>query len=55
MSAPPIGRVISTPRASANTKNATIQGIARVCRAIAPHTTAASAITALNHCWPGKV
>ena len=55
MSAPPIGRVISTPSASASTKNARIHGIAKVCRAIAPHTTATSATAALNHCWPGKV
>ena len=55
MSAPPIGSVISTPSASDSAKKATIHGIARVCSAITPHATAATATAALNHCWPGKV
>jgi len=55
MSAPPMGRVISTPSANASTKKATIHGIARVCAAITAQATVASATRALNHCWPGKV
>ncbi len=55
MSAPPMGSVISTPSASASAKKATIHGIARVCIAITPQATAASATRALNHCCPGKV
>ena len=55
MSAPPMGSVISTPSARDSTKKAMIHGIASVVSAITPQAMAASATSALNHCWPGKM
>ncbi len=55
MSAPPIGSVISTPRASATTKKLMMATGLRLMAAHAPSTTIASATSRLNACCPGKV
>src|SRR3546814_4783099 len=55
MSAPPMGSVISTPSASAATKNATIMGTPSECTTMPPSTTVAIATAALNSCWRERV